>query len=63
MTRCSRNGHLAIVPAQNEKSEEAEFIMLKDGRIYFQGYVAELRASTDPYLKAFLSGWVPPLFR
>ena len=44
------------------KSEEAEFIVLKDGRIFFQGYVGELRASTDPYLKAYLSGWVPPLF-
>ena len=55
------NGRLAIVQALG-KSEEAEFIVLKDARIFFQGYVGELRASTDPYLKAYLSGWVPPLF-
>ena len=29
--------------------------MLKDGRIYFEGDVAGLRASTDPYVKKFLS--------
>jgi len=46
-----------IVPANAEKCEEAEFIMLKDGRIHFEGHTAELRAATqkDPYLKAFLS--------
>ena len=39
------------------KCEEAEFIMLKDGRIHFEGHAAELRAAAakDPYLKAFLS--------
>ncbi|MGE0447106.1 MAG: hypothetical protein AB7P99_17925, partial [Vicinamibacterales bacterium] len=46
-----------IVPADAEKAEEAEFIMLRDGRIYFEGHAAEIReaATTDPYLKAFLS--------
>ena len=44
-----------IVPADAAKSDEAEFIMLKDGLIYFEGNAAELRASTDPYLKTFLS--------
>jgi ABC-type transporter Mla maintaining outer membrane lipid asymmetry ATPase subunit MlaF len=43
------------VPADERKAEEAEFIMLKDGRIHFEGHAAELRASTDPYLKSFLS--------
>ena len=28
--------------------------MLKDGLISFEGNAAELRASTDPYLKTFL---------
>jgi phospholipid/cholesterol/gamma-HCH transport system ATP-binding protein len=46
---------LRIVPADARKSEEAEFIMLKDGRIHFEGHAADLRAATDPYLKAFLS--------
>jgi phospholipid/cholesterol/gamma-HCH transport system ATP-binding protein len=46
-----------IVPANQQKCEEAEFIMLKDGLIAFEGNAGELRAAvkTDPYLKAFLS--------
>ena len=50
-------GDVRIVAADTEKCEEAEFIMLKDGRIHFEGHTAELRAATasDPYLKAFLS--------
>ena len=49
------DGRIRILPADEKKAEEAEFIMLKDGRIHFEGHAAELRASTDPYLKAFLS--------
>jgi hypothetical protein len=29
------------VPANDDKCEEAEFIMLKDGRIHFEGHTAE----------------------
>jgi phospholipid/cholesterol/gamma-HCH transport system ATP-binding protein len=46
---------ISIVPADEQKCEEAEFIMLKDGGIHFEGHAAELRASRDPYLRAFLS--------
>jgi phospholipid/cholesterol/gamma-HCH transport system ATP-binding protein len=49
------DGSLTIVPADEKKAEEAEFIMLKDGRIHFEGHAAELRNSKDPYLQAFLS--------
>jgi phospholipid/cholesterol/gamma-HCH transport system ATP-binding protein len=49
------DGLLRIVPADEDKSEEAEFIMLKDGRIWFEGHAAELRGSKDPYLHTFLS--------
>jgi phospholipid/cholesterol/gamma-HCH transport system ATP-binding protein len=49
------DGMIRIAPADNEKSEEAEFIMLKDGGISFEGHAAELRASQDPYLQTFLS--------
>jgi phospholipid/cholesterol/gamma-HCH transport system ATP-binding protein len=38
-----------------EKMREAEFMMLKDGLIIFEGTADELRASTDPYIQAFLS--------
>jgi phospholipid/cholesterol/gamma-HCH transport system ATP-binding protein len=50
-----RNGGIHIEPADEKKAEEAEFIMLKDGRIHFEGHAAELRASRDPYLGSFLS--------
>jgi phospholipid/cholesterol/gamma-HCH transport system ATP-binding protein len=49
------NGAISIVPADEEKAEEAEFIMLRDGRIHFEGHAAELRQSKDPYLRSFLS--------
>ena len=44
-----------------QKVEEAEFIVLKDGRIFFEGNATELRATKDPYLHTYLSGWFPPL--
>ncbi|HVL66960.1 MAG TPA: ATP-binding cassette domain-containing protein [Vicinamibacterales bacterium] len=42
-------------PAQ--KANEAEFIMLRDGRIAFEGNASELREAQkhDPYIEAFLS--------
>ena len=49
------DGLLRISPADPDKSEEAEFLMLKDGRIAFEGHAAELRSSRDPYLQTFLS--------
>jgi phospholipid/cholesterol/gamma-HCH transport system ATP-binding protein len=47
-------GH-AIVSASPDKVEEADFVMLRDGKIVFEGSADELRASTDPYILAFLS--------
>src|SRR5476651_412477 len=41
---------IEIVTADAHKCDEAEFIMLKDGLIVFEGNAAELRASTDPYI-------------
>jgi phospholipid/cholesterol/gamma-HCH transport system ATP-binding protein len=49
------NGRMSITPADPSKSDEAEFIMLKEGLIAFDGNAAELRASTDPYIQNFLS--------
>jgi phospholipid/cholesterol/gamma-HCH transport system ATP-binding protein len=48
-------GRVRIVPAHQRKSSEAEFMMLKSGRIYFEGSMAELKASKDPYLQRFLA--------
>jgi len=50
-----RAGRIDIVPADAEKSDEAEFIMLKEGLITFEGNAAELRSSKDPYIQEFLS--------
>jgi phospholipid/cholesterol/gamma-HCH transport system ATP-binding protein len=47
--------NIEITPADAKKCDEAEFIMLKDGLIAFEGNAAELRASTDPYVQTFLS--------
>ena len=46
---------IEIVPADAAKCEEAEFIMLKDGVIHFEGHAGEIRASKDAYIRAFLS--------
>ena len=54
--RANRDGgRVQIESADQQKSEEAEFIMLKDGGIIFEGPAGELKRSTDPYLKTFLS--------
>ena len=50
-----RGGRIDIVPADPEKCDEAEFIMLKEGLITFEGNAAELRSSKDPYIQKFLS--------
>ena len=44
-----------IAPADAQKCDEAEFVMLKEGVISFEGNAAELRAAKDSYLKSFLS--------
>jgi phospholipid/cholesterol/gamma-HCH transport system ATP-binding protein len=48
-------GQMRIVEASPEKRDEAEFIMLKDGIIHFEGNATELRAASDPYVRSFLS--------
>jgi len=50
-----QNGDLRVIPANEQKTDEAEFIMLKDGVIEFEGNASELRASKDRYLRQFLS--------
>jgi phospholipid/cholesterol/gamma-HCH transport system ATP-binding protein len=49
------NGQVEIVPATPEKEREAEFIMLKDGVVCFEGDAEALRSSKDPYIRTFLS--------
>ena len=49
------DGQLEIVHADEEKVEEAEFMMLKEGCIAFEGHAADLRGASDDYLRTFLS--------
>ena len=49
------DGRVKVVPATRKKEREAEFIMLRDGVICFEGDADALRQSTDPYLRTFLS--------
>jgi phospholipid/cholesterol/gamma-HCH transport system ATP-binding protein len=55
MATRDRNGQVRIGPATPEKEREAEFIMLKDGVIVFEGDADALRNSTEPYIRNFLS--------
>jgi phospholipid/cholesterol/gamma-HCH transport system ATP-binding protein len=48
------DGDVVYRPVSPERVQYTEFIMLRDGHIAFEGTAEELRASTDPYLKAFL---------
>jgi len=53
-TASRRNGRVVIEPALPDKADEAEFMMLKDGRVIFEGNASELRAADDDYLRTFL---------
>jgi phospholipid/cholesterol/gamma-HCH transport system ATP-binding protein len=44
-----------ILLADEDKSDEAEFIMLRDGGINFEGAAGTLKRSSDPFIKKFLS--------
>jgi ABC-type transporter Mla maintaining outer membrane lipid asymmetry ATPase subunit MlaF len=46
---------ILLVPASEEKAEEAEFIMLLDGLVVFEGHADQLRRTSDVYLRTFLS--------
>jgi phospholipid/cholesterol/gamma-HCH transport system ATP-binding protein len=48
-------GEVELIPAAREKVEQADFVMIKEGRVHFEGTAEELRHSKDPYLQTFLS--------
>jgi phospholipid/cholesterol/gamma-HCH transport system ATP-binding protein len=54
-TAVKENGKISVVLADAQKAEQAEFMMLRDGFIVFEGDAEELRHSEDEYLKKFLS--------
>ena len=49
------NGKIRVVPADERKESEAEFLMLRDGLLVFEGDSDALRSSHDEYLQTFLS--------
>jgi phospholipid/cholesterol/gamma-HCH transport system ATP-binding protein len=51
---------LQIVSADSAQTENAEFMVLHEGRIWFRGSAAELLASTDSYVKEFMYMTLPP---
>ena len=54
-TAVREDGKIKIVRADAEKERQAEFLMLSDGLLCFEGDADALRASQDPYLQKFLS--------
>jgi phospholipid/cholesterol/gamma-HCH transport system ATP-binding protein len=54
MAQRDADGTVHVVPATGGKEREAEFIMLRDGLIIFEGDAVSLRESTDPYIREFL---------
>src|ERR1700730_6424473 len=54
-TAVRENGKIKIVKADANKEREAEFLMLRDGLLCFEGDADALRASQDSYLQTFLS--------
>jgi phospholipid/cholesterol/gamma-HCH transport system ATP-binding protein len=53
--RAKRTGGQVTFEAAPGDDDRTEFVMLKDAGVGFEGSAAELRASTDPYLRSFLS--------
>jgi phospholipid/cholesterol/gamma-HCH transport system ATP-binding protein len=53
----STNGHVEIRDASTER---ARFMVLHEGRIFFEGTGSELLAAHDSYLKEFLFMTLPP---
>ena len=54
-TAVRENGQIEIVKADAKKERQAEFLMLRDGLLCFEGDADALRTSQDPYLQTFLS--------
>ena len=55
-----RDGELQVVPAADGESDRADFLVLHDGTILFEGSAKELLASQDAYLREFLHMTLPP---
>jgi phospholipid/cholesterol/gamma-HCH transport system ATP-binding protein len=54
------DGRVSIVNAEDAVAARAEFMVLHEGQICFEGSAAELLASRDAYLREFLFMTLPP---
>jgi phospholipid/cholesterol/gamma-HCH transport system ATP-binding protein len=54
------SGAAQVTATPESDTTHAEFMVLHDGRIHFQGNAAELLASEDAYIKEFLYKTLPP---
>ena len=52
--RRSASGAVELVEAAEAKVEEADFVMIREGRVAFEGSAHELRTSQDSYLQSFI---------
>ncbi len=59
--RLDPQGGVVITPRTRSAGGAAHVLLLRDGAIRFDGPLAGLLASRDPYVQTYLSGWVPPL--
>ena len=55
-----QNGETRIVPIPEGQADRADFLVLHEGRIMFEGTGDALLACQDPYLKEFLYMTLPP---
>ena len=51
---------VAVSKAPGRKTGQTSFMVLHEGRIYFEGTAVALRASQDAYLQEFLFMTLPP---
>lgn len=54
------NDAVSIIKTDDPTATRAEFMVLHEGQIRFEGLAADLLASEDPYLKEFLFKTLPP---
>src|SRR3954466_14459288 len=54
------NGSVRVVEAGPEEPPHADFMVLHEGQIIFEGSASDLLASKDPYLERFLYRTLPP---
>jgi phospholipid/cholesterol/gamma-HCH transport system ATP-binding protein len=55
-----QGGRPQIAPTGGHEDARASFMVLHDGRIFFEGSAAQLLADRDPFLREFLERTLPP---